>query len=156
MKKTINKFLLLSSLVVFALNGCSEPEKSTLPAETPQQVVEKFFSYLQSGGKRTLEEAHKLTNSSSQSVQSDSFRRWTEMYDPDTEITVLKSRILEQPSKAGEKVAEVTIGFKVPSAFGGFMDSTSLMHLTLDRETNSWKIDFLAETIDEEVFKKEG
>lgn len=146
---------LAALLSLSVLHGCSPGEKTVLPQETPQQVVEKFFSYLKSGGKRTLEEAQRLTNTEESSVNSETFRRWTEMYDPNTEITVVGSKVLEKPTEAGETIAEVRLESKVPSSFGGFMTSTSLMHLILDKKTNTWKIDFLAETINEEGFVKE-
>ena len=146
----------ISALLATAvLHGCSSGKKPVLPQETPQQVVEKFFSYLKSGGKRTLEEAQRLTNTEDSVVNSETFRRWTEMYDPNTEITVVESKVLEKPTEAGNTVAEVQLEFKVPSSFGGFMTSRSLMHLILDKKTNTWKIDFLAETINEESFMKE-
>lgn len=155
-KKKIRKFLIYLLIAFLPLWGCAKEEKAAQPEENPQQVVEKFFSFLKSGGRQTLEEAQKLTTASKTGVGSEPFRRWTEKYDAETEIKIIDSTVLEQPSKDGYKIAEVKIGFKVPSAFGGFMDSTSIMHLIHDKETNKWLIDFWAETIDEEGFKKEG
>lgn len=153
-EKYFQIFLFFLLLAFLSTGGCAKEEKTAPPNENPQQVVEKFFSLLKSGGRQTLEEAQKLTTASKTGIDSSTFRRWTERYDAQTEITVLESKILEQPSKDGDKLAEVTFGVKVPSTFGGFMNSTSLLHLIHDKETNKWLIDFLADTIDEEGFKK--
>ncbi len=149
------KFFLFICVILFSLQSCSKVDKQNLPEETPRQVVEKFYSYLKKGGKRTLVEAQRLTVLKESSSSARLFRNWTVHYHADTEVIVLESRILDKPAKDGSTIAEVQMSVKVPSTFGGFHETTSLMHLILDKETNSWKIDFFAETVDEENFKRQ-
>jgi len=152
MKKILKDALVIVCVAALPFAGCARKEKP-LPKETPGKVVAKFYSLLKKGGFKTLMAARDLTNADKVGVSVDNFRRYTEAYSKQTKVTVLETRILDKRTARGERVAEVKIAYKMPSTFGGFMNSTTQVHLILDKESNIWKIDFLATTINEERFK---
>jgi hypothetical protein len=151
----MNRFfsiLLIGLLAAFI--GCGS--KVELPKEPPEEVIKKFYSLLSQKGKGSASAAHKMISTRYRNVDEDVFRRWTERYDPDTKIRVIETSISNKKDKRGDILARVKIEFSTPSAFGGSFISTNNTNLILDEKEKAWKIDFTAETIDEEAFRKEG
>ena len=142
-------FIIILSLI--ALIGCSSRTQK-LPAETPEKVVERFYKLLSEGGVSSLAEARKMVSDRYFFPTEDQFKRWVEAYPATAEIKNLKSSI----TKSGKDViAQVTLEYTVPSQFGEGYTSKSIMNLILDNKTNSWKVDFTAETMPEESYKNE-
>ena len=46
--------------------------------------------------------------------------------------------------------AIVTIEYQMPSSFGGIYTVRTAVHLNVDEETNSWKLDFRGDTDDQD------
>ena len=140
-------------IIVVLLIGCSSSQQK-LPEETPEKVVEKFFKLLGEGRPSSLAEARKMVSDKYYLPTEDNFKRWVDQYPSSTEIKNLQSKIVKD--KRDEKIVQVTLEYSVPSDFGGTYTAKSSVNLILDNKSNSWKIDFTAETLPEESYKKEG
>ena len=147
----LKKLVYLSIIVL--LIGCSS-SKQKLPEETPEKVVERFFKLLGEGGPSSLAEARKMVSDKYYLPTEENFKRWVDQYPSSTEIKNLQSKIVKD--KKNEKIVQVTLEYTVPSDFGGTYTAKSSVNLILDNKSNSWKIDFTAETLPEEAYKKEG
>ncbi|MBI3815436.1 MAG: hypothetical protein HY279_13355 [Nitrospinae bacterium] len=156
MKRFLLKILIGNAVIglLVAFIGCGS--KVDLPKEPPDDVVKKFYSLLSQKGKGSSSAAYNMISTKYKNINEDAFRRWTEQYDPDTKIRIIESSISNKKDKRGDIVARVKIEFSTPSIFGGSFTSTSHTNLILDEKEKTWKIDFTAETIDEEAFKKQG
>lgn len=146
------KRLVYLSIIVLLI-GCSSSQQK-LPEETPEKVVEKFFKLLGEGGPSSLAEARKMVSDRYYLPTEENFKRWVDQYPSSTEIKNLQSKIIKD--KRDEKIAQVTLEYSVPSDFGGNYTAKSSVNLILDNKSNSWKIDFTAETLPEETYKKES
>ena len=144
---------LVGLIIVVLLIGCSSSQQK-LPEETPEKVVEKFFKLLGEGGPSSLAEARKMVSDKYYLPTEENFKRWVDQYPSSTEIKNIQSKIIKD--KRDEKIAQVTLEYSVPSDFGGTYTAKSSVNLILDNKSNSWKIDFTAETLPEESYKKEG
>ncbi len=147
----LKKLVYLSIIVL--LIGCSS-SKQKLPEETPEKVVERFFKLLGEGGPSSLAEARKMVSDRYYLPTEENFKRWVDQYPSSTEIKNLQSKIVKD--KKNEKIVQVTLEYTVPSDFGGTYTAKSSVNLILDNKSNSWKIDFTAETLPEETYKKES
>lgn len=147
----LKKLVYLSIIVL--LIGCSS-SKQKLPEETPEKVVERFFKLLGEGGPSSLAEARKMVSDRYYLPTEENFKRWVDQYPSSTEIKNLQSKIVKD--KKNEKIVQVTLEYSVPSDFGGTYTAKSSVNLILDNKSNSWKIDFTAETLPEETYKKES
>ena len=145
-KKLIRRFMkkltFLAMVIVFSsisllISGCSRT--SNQPAESPEDVVKKFYAYVQEGGPTTLGEAYKLCSSKYYKLSEDRFKDIVSKYSKDMRVNVIGSKIVKDR-------AVVKIECKVPSSFGGDFVQESDVNLDLDEKTNSWKIDFTGET----------
>jgi hypothetical protein len=150
MKSNFSFFLILLFLVSCGIS------KIEMPKEGPEEVVKKFYSFISQKGKGPSEEARKLISKQYGVISEDSFRRWTDQFDPETTIKIIDSKISDKKDKKGNIIAMVTIEFSTPSILGDPYKSRSLTNLILDKKEKRWKIDFTAETKDEEAFKREG
>ena len=144
---------LVGLIIVVLLIGCSSSQQK-LPEETPEKVVERFFKLLGEGGPSSLTEARKMVSDRYYLPTEDNFKRWVDQYPSSTEIKNLQSKIVKD--KRDEKIVQVTLEYSVPSDFGGTYTAKSSVNLILDNKSNSWKIDFTAETLPEESYKKES
>lgn len=151
---SVCKVLLMAAIVTVAADGCSRGADSKKPATPPDQVVTKFFQLLSEEGKLTNMEALKMVSSKYSEVSPDNFRKWTESYTREMSFKVKETIIPKEPNSKGDMVATVKLEVQSPSTFGGTFSTTSQMNLILDEKTNEWKIDFIADTIDEEPFRK--
>lgn len=152
----MNRFLslVLTGLISFLI-ACSG-SRVELPKESPEEVVKRFYFLLSQKGKATATEARKLISTKYGEIDEDVFRRWTEQYDPETKIKIIDSSISNKKDAKGNIIATVTVEYSVPSTLGSPFTSKSQTNLILDEKEKRWKIDFTAETKDEESFKKEG
>ena len=147
------KLFSLSFIIILALIGGCSFHQQKLPKETPEKVVDRFFKLLAEGGPSSLAEARKMVSDKYFFPTEYQFKTWVEAYPANSEIKNLKSNILSKSGK--DVIVQVTLEYAVPSEFGGSFTSTSKMNLILDDKTNSWKIDFTAETLPEESYKNE-
>ena len=138
--------------IVILLIGCSSSQQK-LPEETPEKVVERFFKLLGEGGASSLAEARRMVSDKYYLPSEENFKKWVGQYPASTKIKNLQSKIVKD--KRDEKIAQVTLEYTVPSYFGGTYTAKSSVNLILDNKSNSWKIDFTAETLPEETYKEE-
>lgn len=140
--------------IFVSVSACSKGKgQAKPPAASPEQVVTKFFELLSEGGKLTNLEALKMVSSKYGEMSPDNFRKWTENYSKDTTFKVKETTIPKDPNSKGDWVASVKLEVQNPSKFGGTFSTTSQMNLILDEKSNEWKIDFMAETINEEQYR---
>ena len=152
----MNKVIsIILAVLISNLIGCSWSQ-ADLPKEPPEEVVKRFYFLLSQKGKAAAAEARKLISTKYEEIEEDTFRRWTEQFDPDTKIKILDSSILNKRDAKGNIIAKVTVEYTIPSILGSPFVSKSQTHLILDEKEKRWKIDFMAETKDEESFRKEG
>lgn len=152
----MNRFLsLVLTGLISLLIGCSGSQVD-LPKESPEEVVKRFYFLLSQKGKAPAAEAHKLISTKYGNIEDDTFMRWTEQFDPETKIKIIDSSISNKRDAKGNILAKVTVEYSVPSVFGSPFTSKSQTNLILDEREKRWKIDFTAETKDEEGFRKEG
>jgi hypothetical protein len=144
----------MAAIITVAAIACSKGSASKKPATPPDQVVTKFFELLSDGGKLTNLEALKMVSAKYTEVTPDNFRRWTENYTKETSFKIKEIITPKEPNSKGDMVVIVKLEVQSPSTFGGTFSTTSQMNLILDEKSNEWKIDFMAETIDEEPFRK--
>src|SRR3989304_441106 len=144
---------LVGLIIVVLLIGCSSSQQK-FPEETPEKVVERFFKLLGEGGPSSLADARKKVTNRLYLPTEENFKRWVDQYPSSTEIKNLQSKIVKD--KKNEKIVQVTLEYSVPSDFGGTYTPKSSVNLILDNKSNSWKIDFTAETLPEESYKKES
>jgi len=152
----MNRFLSLVLMgLISLLIGCSG-SRAELPKENPEEVVKRFYFLLSQKGKAPAAEARKLISTKYGNIEDDTFMRWTEQFDPETKIKIIDSSISNKRDAKGNILAKVTVEYSVPSIFGSPFTSKSQTNLILDEEEKRWKIDFTAETKDEDGFRKEG
>jgi hypothetical protein len=151
---SIFKVILLTGIITVSVHACSKGSNSQKPTTPPDQAVTKFFGLISEGGKLTNLEALKMVSTKYTDVNPDNFRRWTENYTKETSFKIKETIIAKEPNSKGDMLAMVKMEVQTPSTFGGTFSTTSQINLILDEKTNEWKIDFLAETIDEEQFRK--
>ncbi|OGV97793.1 MAG: hypothetical protein A2W53_08745 [Nitrospinae bacterium RIFCSPHIGHO2_02_39_11] len=141
--------------LISLLIGCSG-SRAELPKENPEEVVKRFYFLLSQKGKAPAAEARKLISTKYGNIEDDTFMRWTEQFDPETKIKIIDSSISNKRDAKGNILAKVTVEYSVPSIFGSPFTSKSQTNLILDEKEKRWKIDFTAETKDEDGFRKEG
>lgn len=146
--KTMRKLTFLIIAIMFAAislleSGCNSGSMTSKPKESPEEVVKKFYAYVQEGGTTTLGEAYKLCSSKYYKLPEDRFKDIVSKYSKDMKVNIIGSKIAKDK-------AVVKIECKVPSSFGGDFIQESDVNLDLDEKTNSWKIDFTGETLTSE------
>lgn len=140
---------------IAVLGACQKEEaRPKTPENTPEQVVIRFYELLATGGKLTLKEAHQMISARHGEVDANTFRKWTQDYSSETKIKIKETIMPDGPNQAGDYIATVKMDVLTPSTFGGDFATSSQMNLILDEEENVWKIDFLAETVDDANFRK--
>lgn len=143
----------MAVIITVAAVACSKGSSSPKPATPPDQVVTKFFQLLSEGGKLTNLEALKMVSTKYSEVSPDNFRKWTESYTKEISFKAKETIIPKEPNSKGDMVATVKLEVLSPSTFGGTYSTTSQINLILDEKTNEWKIDFMADTIEEDQFR---
>lgn len=141
-----NLVFVLLAVIVLAASGCSE--KKVRPAEGPEEVVKKFYSYVMEGGSTTLSEAFRMVDEKLCNLSEEQFKDTVTKYPQDMEIKVVGSTIDDD-----KEIATVSVECSIPSSFGGSVTTRSDLNLKLDKEQKRWKIDFTGETSDEDPQK---
>ncbi len=108
-------------------------------AESPEEIVEKFYSYVSDGGPTSLAEAYRLLSTKHYKVPEERFKAIVLNYPSDLKVNVIDGNIVEN-------VATVPIEYETASAFGGVFTVKTELNLDIDEKTKSWKIDFTGET----------
>ncbi len=140
--------------VFLLMGGCVKEEKSKFPKTPPDKVVMRFFELLAQGGKLTTKEALRMVSFKYSALDDNLFRRWTQQFNGDSKIKIVKTTLPKEPNKRGDLIAVVKLEVQTPSSFGGSFSTFSTINLILDDEAHEWKIDFLATTLDEDKFFK--
>jgi hypothetical protein len=108
-------------------------------AESPDEVVKKFYAYVGEGGSSSLSEAYKLISTKHFTLTEDKFKGVVLNYPDDMKVDIIGSRVENDR-------AIVAIECKIPSTFGGDFVNKTEINLDLDEKSRSWKIDFTGET----------
>jgi hypothetical protein len=147
------KILFAGSLTVFLLVGASFAAinfgqlENSPPEETAVSVVEQFYEYISEakirGGSLLINEAYKLTNGAQSPTDRALFLGIINRYPPGFKVEILDSRV-----RGGHAI--VTIEYQMPSSFGSIYTVRTDVHLNVDQETNTWKLDFRGDTDDQE------
>jgi hypothetical protein len=118
-----------------------------LPEETAASVVEKFYEYISEakirGGSLLINEAYKLTSGAQSQVDRALFLGIINRYPPGFRIEIVDSWIRDRH-------ATVVIEYQMPSSFGDSYSERTDVHLNLDEETNTWKVDFRGDSDDQD------
>ncbi|MDP6692243.1 MAG: hypothetical protein QF384_22330 [Alphaproteobacteria bacterium] len=137
--------LLLAGVSLAAINFSSG--EAPLPEETPVAVVEKFYEYISEakirGGNLLINEAYKLTSGAQSRTDRALFLGVVNRYPPGFKADVVESTI-------SGRHAVVTIDYRMPSNFGGVYNIQTQVHLNVDEESNTWKLDFRGDTDDQD------
>ena len=153
LQKLPMKALLLGSLAALALAGAGfaainfADRGKPLPEETAVAVVEKFYEYISEakirGGSLLINEAYKLTDGAQSRTGRALFLGIVNRYPPGFKAEIVESRIQERQ-------AVVTIEYRMPTSFGDSYNVRTRVYLNVDKETNSWKLDFRGDTDDQD------
>ena len=110
-------------------------------AETPEEVVTKFYAFINDRGPMSLGEAYKLLSTEFHTVSEDSFKNIVLNYPSDMKVKVSGGKVIDNR-------AIVPIEYETASAFGGVFTIKTEVNLNIDKKSQSWKIDFTGETYD--------
>lgn len=138
----IYSIFIISAMAV--ITGCGQTdESSAMPSEGPEVVLERFYGYIAEaklkGGASPAREAFKLIDAEHSQLIVEQFLEVVKKYPPGFQAEVGEAKI------AGTQ-ATVAISYKMASSFGGYYTVNEVIPLTLDKKTNSWKVDFTGET----------
>ncbi|MCP4326927.1 MAG: hypothetical protein GY791_00610 [Alphaproteobacteria bacterium] len=146
------KTLFVGLFTVLLLGGASFAainfgnQEKPLPEETAVSVVEKFYEYISEakirGGNLLINEAYKLTSGTQSRTDLALFLGIINRYPSGFKVETVESRVRDRH-------AIVTIEYEMPSSFGGIYTVRTDVHLNLDEETNTWKLDFRGDTDDQ-------
>jgi len=134
--------------VYAVLTGCEQSMGTAQPAEGAEVVAARFYEYISEakikGGTTPLREAYKLISSDNSRLSQAKFMEIASKYPPGFKADITGTEI------NGPK-AIVTIAYKMPSAFDAYTVNTDIP-LSVDKATNTWKIDFTGESDGQEKF----
>ncbi len=112
-----------------------------------------FFKLLQDQGRLSNQEALKMVSTKYVELSPGNFRKWTENFSSsESKIKIVSTTLPKERTKSGDWVATVNLEIKTPSLFGDYFTSTSKLNLILDEKEKEWKIDFVADTVDESQY----
>ena len=141
MKKKLS--ISITIVLLLALIGAYAYQyKGTLKiqtAESPEEIVKKFYSYINDGGPTSLAEAYRLLSTKNYEISEDRFKTIVLNYPSDLKVKVIEGNITEN-------MAIVPIEYETASSFGGVYTVKTEINLDIDEKTKSWKIDFTSET----------
>lgn len=135
-------FVLFAAVLMLFSAGCKSNEVK--PAESPEEVVKKFYAYIKEGGPTTLNEAYRMCDLRPGTLEEGRFKDTVSKYPKDLEVKILGTTIDEK-----KDIAVVSIECRTASSFGGYMTTSTDLNLSLDREAKAWKIDFAGDTYEE-------
>ncbi len=146
-------FLATALLGIFTLTGCTKGNAPNFPEKSPAEVATVFFKLLQDPGRLSNQEALRMVSTKYIELSPASFRKWTENFgSSESKIKIVGTTLPKARTKSGDWVATVDLEIKTPSMFGDYFTSTSKLNLILDEKEKEWKVDFVADTIDETQF----
>ena len=118
-----------------------------LPEESAALVVEKFYEYISEakirGGTMLVNEAYKLTNGVQSRSARAKFLGVINRYPSGFKVDIVDSNIQQRH-------AIVIIEYKLASSFGGSIAVRDPVHLNVDKDSNTWKVDFRGNTDDQD------
>lgn len=122
-------------------------QEKPLPEETAVSVVEKFYEHISEakirGGSLLINEAFKLTGGVQSRTDRALFLGIINRYPPGFKVEIVESKV-----RGGHAI--VTIEYQMPSSFGSIYTVRTDVHLNVDKETNTWKLDFRGDTDDQD------
>ena len=114
-----------------------------LPEQSPEAVVEQFYEYISEskirGGTLLIREAFKLTSGGQSRYDQAKFMEVINRYPAGFKATIVKTDIQGVH-------ADVAIEYEMATMFGDAYAVNSVIPLVVDKETNTWKIDFRGDT----------
>ena len=117
------------------------------PEEAAVSVVEQFYEYISEakirGGSLLINEAYKLTGGAQSRTDRALFLGVINRYHPGFKVDIVESKV-----RGGHAI--VTIEYQMPSSFGSVYTVRTDVHLNVDRQTNTWKLDFRGDTDDQD------
>jgi hypothetical protein len=123
------------------------PLDEALPEERPAAVVETFYEYISEakirGGSLLINEAYNLTTGAQTQTDRALFLGIINQYPSGFRADIVHSRILDRHAIVG-------IEYQMPSSFGGTYSVQANVYLTVDDETQTWKLDFRGDTDDQD------
>ena len=135
-----------AALLTVGWGGADRP----LPEQSPEAVVEKFYEYISEskirGGTLLIREAFKLTSGGRSRYDQAKFLEIINRYPAGFKATIVKADIQGTH-------AEVVIEYELSSLFGGAYAVNAVVPLTVDEETNVWKVDFRGDTDNQDLDK---
>ena len=136
---------LLMVAVGFAAINLTDQEKLR-PVDSAVSVAEKFYEYISEakirGGTMLINEAYKLTDGAQSRTNRALFLEVVNRYPSGFKVDIIDSTV-------GEDHAVVMIEYQLSSSFGGIITMRDPVHLNVDAESNTWKIDFRGDTDDQ-------
>ncbi len=133
--------------------SCTQKQEMKFPEMSPDKVVMRFYDLLGDSGKLTNKEAFQMIDGNDGGIDQNTFRKWTENFSSESKITITETKLPDKPNENGDYIAIVKMEIDTPSFFGGTFKTTSQMNLILDQAEMKWRIDFLAQTINEDDFR---
>ncbi len=132
--------------VGFAAISISYQERPP-PEESAASVVAKFYEYISEakirGGTMLINEAYKMTSGAQSRTAQAKFLEVVNRYPSGFKVDVVESKVQERH-------AVVLIEYQLASSFGGFITMRDPVHLNVDEESNTWKVDFRGDTDDQD------
>ncbi len=144
--KTTKRLFAVMLVVGIMLAGCGESGVSSKAVESPESVIKRFYAYIKEGGPTAIGEAYKLVDERCR-LSKERFESIVKNYPPDLNVNVVGSNIKDDH-------ADVSIEYQMASMFGGTYTVKTAIPLRFDKKTNSWKVDFTGETVDDEKYTK--
>ncbi len=122
-------------------------QERPLPEESAAKVVEKFYEYISEakirGGTMLINEAYKMTSGARSRTAQAKFLEVINRYPSGFKVEVVESKVKERH-------AVVLIEYQLASSFGGSITMRDPVHLNVDDESNTWKVDFRGDTDDQD------
>ncbi len=135
----------LMVVVGFATINYSDKEMAQ-PTESAATVVENFYELISEakirGGTSLISEAYKLTDGPQTQTAHAMFLEVVNRYPSGFRVDVVDSVV------EGDH-AIVTIEYRLPTSFGDVISISTPVHLNVEAETNTWKVDFRGDTDDQ-------
>lgn len=144
MNRILSRRYLFAFFAVIMLFSAGCKSNEVKPAESPEEVVKKFYSYIKEGGPTTLNEAYRLCDLRPGTLDESRFKETVTRYPKDLEVKILGTAIDDK-----KNIAVVSIECRTASSFGGYLTTTTDLNLSLDKEAKAWKIDFVGDTYEE-------
>ncbi len=144
--KVTKRLFVTMLFVAVVLAGCGESGVGSKATESPESVIKRFYAYIAEGGPTAIGEAYKMVDERCR-LSKERFESIVRNYPPDFNVNVVGSNIEDDH-------ADVSIEYQMASMFGGTYTVKTAIPLRFDRKTNSWKVDFTGESLNNEKYTK--